>query len=252
MTTSYRRKIARDLWRERTRSALVVLAIALGIAAFSSVLSSYAILTRELNRGYLATNPASATLWTDAVDDTLLEALAAEPGVGELEARRSVRGRIQAGPAEWRNLQLFVVRDYANVRVSRLVPQQGAWPPAAGEMLVERDALQVVRAAIGKQVRLRTLNGVERSLRIAGTVADVGQAQARMEQTVYGYITLDTLAELGEQPYLDQLKLLVASDRLDEAHVRRVAESLRDRLVERVIPCGASTSRGLDSTRTPS
>jgi putative ABC transport system permease protein len=136
MTTAYRRKILCDLWRERTRTALVVLAIALGIAAFSGVLSAYAILTRELNRGYLATNPASATLFLDRLDDALVRALAEQPGIGEVEGRRSLRGRIKAGPGEWRNLQLFVVRDYADVRISRLTPQQGAWPPATGEMLV--------------------------------------------------------------------------------------------------------------------
>jgi putative ABC transport system permease protein len=231
MTTAYQRKILRDLWRERTRTTLVVLAIALGIAAFSGVLSAYAILTRELNRGYLATNPASATLFLDRVDDELLRALAGLPGVGEIEGRRSLRGRIKAGPGEWKGLQLFVVRDYADVRVSRLVPQQGAWPPATGEMLVERDALQVVNARIGQDVRVRTPGGAERTLRVSGTVADVGQAQARMEQAVYGYVTLATLAELGEEPYLDQLKLLVAGDRTDEAHVRGVADSVR-RFVE--------------------
>jgi putative ABC transport system permease protein len=231
MTTAYRRKILRDLWRGRTRTALVVLAIALGIAAFSGVLSAYAILTRELNRGYLATNPASATLFVDRLDDALVRALAEQPGVGEVEGRRSLRGRIKAGPGEWRNLQLFVVRDFADVRISRLTPQQGAWPPATGEMLVERDALQVVNARIGQEVKVRTPGGVERTLRVSGTVADVGQAQARMEQVVYGYVTLATLAELGEQPYLDQLKLLVAGDRMDEAHVRGVVEGAR-RFVE--------------------
>ena len=65
-------KVLRDFWLERTRTFLVVLAIALGIAAFSTVLSSYAILTRELDQGYLATNPASFTLATDALDDALL------------------------------------------------------------------------------------------------------------------------------------------------------------------------------------
>ncbi|HVQ27446.1 MAG TPA: ABC transporter permease, partial [Planctomycetota bacterium] len=231
MTTAYRRKILRDLWRERTRTALVVLAIALGIAAFSGVLSAYAILTRELNRGYLATNPASATLFLDRLDDALVRALAEQPGIGEVEGRRSLRGRIKAGPGEWRNLQLFVVRDYADVRISRLTPQQGAWPPATGEMLVERDALQVVNARIGQEVKVRTPGGAERTLRVSGTVADVGQAQARMEQVVYGYVTLATLAELGEEPYLDQLKLLVAGDRMDEAHVRGVVEDVR-RFVE--------------------
>jgi putative ABC transport system permease protein len=229
--TAYRRKILRDLWRERLRTSLVVLAIALGIAAFSGVLSAYAILTRELNRGYLATNPASATLFLDRLDDALLAAVAGQPGVAEVEGRRSLRGKIKAGPGEWKGLQLFVVRDYADVRISRLTPQQGAWPPATGEMLVERDALQVVNGRIGQELRVRTPGGIERTLRVSGTVADVGQAQARMEQVVYGYVTLATLAGLGEEPYLDQLKLLVAGDRMDEAHVRDVTQSVR-RFVE--------------------
>ena len=47
MTTLWRKAI-RDFWLARARTALVVLAIALGISAFAAVLSSYTILTREL------------------------------------------------------------------------------------------------------------------------------------------------------------------------------------------------------------
>src|SRR6185369_7155841 len=61
----------------------------------------------------------------------------------------------------------------------------------------------------------------------------VGQAQARMENVVYGYITLDTLAQLGEQPYLDQLFILVAQNRFDEAHIREVTVNLRKLIEER-------------------
>ena len=48
--TARSRKILRDLRLERTRTLLVVLAIALGIAAFSAVLDTYGVLTRELRR----------------------------------------------------------------------------------------------------------------------------------------------------------------------------------------------------------
>jgi putative ABC transport system permease protein len=151
MTTAYRRKILRDLWRERTRTALVVLAMALGIAAFSAVLSAYAILTRELNRATWPPTrprpPCSWTTWTTRCSRRSPRS----PAIAEVEGRRSLPGRIKAGPGEWKGLQLFVVRDYADVRIGRLVPQQGAWPPATGEMLVERDALQVVNGRIGKK-----------------------------------------------------------------------------------------------------
>ncbi|HEY6391613.1 MAG TPA: FtsX-like permease family protein [Bryobacteraceae bacterium] len=229
--TAYSQKIIRDFWQERTRSVLVVFAMAAGIAGFTAVLSAYAILTRELDRGYLATNPASATLRTDKVDDALIDAILANQEISDAEARRTVNGRIKAGPAEWRNLVLFVVKDYGNIRVGKLEPQRGAWPPGTGEILIERDAMQVARARIGDTVVVKTAGSKGQPLRVSGTAHDVGQAQARMENIVYGYITLATLAQLGESPYLDQLNILVANRRFDEPHIQSVAAGVK-KLVE--------------------
>jgi putative ABC transport system permease protein len=221
------KKTIRDFWQESTRTALVVLAIAIGITGFAAVLSAYAVLTRELDKGYLATNPASATLHTDAVDDALISAVLAGRNVSDAEARRVLEGQIRTGSAVWRNLVIFVVKDYGNVRVNKFVPEQGAWPPATGEMLIERDAFRVAHAKIGDTMTIRIGQGKEQTLRVSGGVHDVGQPQARMENSVYGYITLDTLARLREQPYLDQLNIVVAENRLDEEHIRGVAQDVK-------------------------
>ena len=230
------RKVTRDFWQERMRSGLVVSAIALGIAAFSAVLSSYAILNRELNQGYLATNPASFTIRTDAIDDELLKAVGANPGVQLVEARRAVSGRMKAGPAQWRSVVLFVVKDFADIKVSTISPETGAWPPGKGEILIERDAFQVARTRIGQAVTVKMPSGEDQTLRVSGGVHDVGQAQARMENIVYGYITLETLASLGEEPVLDQLKVLVSGDRFDRVHIAAVAEDVKKILENRGRP----------------
>src|SRR5215211_2820362 len=222
------RKAIRDFWHERARTALVVLAIALGISAFAAVLSSYAILTRELDRGYLETNPASAVFRVDSIDDDLVKAILQNPEVSDAEPRRTISGQIKAGPVQWRNLMLFVVEDYGNIRVSKLVPERGAWPPGNGEMLIERDAFQVARVSIGDAVTVKTANGIEQPLVISGSVHDVGQAQARMENIVYGYINLATLVQLGEEPRFDRLNILVAQNRFDEDHIRRVVAGVEE------------------------
>ncbi len=221
------RKVTSDLWQERTGTALVVLAIAIGISACFAVLSAYAILTRELDKEYLATNPASATLHTDAVDDALLSVVLADRDVSEADARRILYGTIRTGPAEWRDLLLFVVKDYRNVHLNKFVPEQGAWPPATGDVLIERDAFQVARAKIGDTATIRLRDGRDQTLRITGRVHDVGLAQARMENTVYGYITEDTVVQLGDKPSLDQLNILVAENRFDEEHIRVVAQGVK-------------------------
>ncbi|HEV2690635.1 MAG TPA: hypothetical protein VGV35_18900, partial [Bryobacteraceae bacterium] len=210
------RKAVRDFWQERTRTILVVLAIALGITAFQAVLSTYAILKRELNEGYLATNPAAAILQTDRVDGELLKTILANPEVGDAEARRTIHGRIKSGPMEWRGLVLFVVDDFSKIRISKLNPEHGAWPPAAGEILIERDAFQVAHTRIGADVTVKTTWGKEQTLRVSGGVHDVGQAQARMENQVYGYIAANTLAQLGEEPFLDRVLIQVVANRFDK------------------------------------
>ncbi|HEU4508531.1 MAG TPA: FtsX-like permease family protein [Pyrinomonadaceae bacterium] len=219
------RKAFRDFWRERARTVLVVLAIALGISAFAAVLSSYAILTRELDSDYLATNPASAVIRLDSIDDDLVKAILQNPEVSDAEPRRTIRGQIWSGQLQ-RNLVLFVVHDYGNIRVSKLLPQQGAWPPSLGEILIERDAFQVAKAKIGDAVTVKTANGVAQPLVVSGSVHDVGQAQARMENIVYGYINVATLVQLGEEPKFDELNILVAQNRFDESHIRRVVSDV--------------------------
>ena len=230
MTTPWR-KTVRDLRQESTRTILVVTAIAIGMVAFSAVLASYAVLTREIKKGYLVSNPASAILQTEAIDDTLVSAVLSNHDVSAAEPRRIVSGSIKTGPAQWRNLVLFVLKDYSNIRVSKFVPEQGAWPPATGEMLIERDAFRVARAEIGDTVTIKIGRGKEQSLRVSGGVHDVGPPQARMEATVYGYITPETLVQLGEQPYFDQLNILVAENRFDENYIRAVAAEVK-KLVE--------------------
>jgi len=226
MTTPWRKAI-RDFWTERARTVLVVLAIALGISAFASVLAAYAILTRELDRGYLETNPASAVLWVQRIDDDLIARILQNREVSDAEPRRTVTGQIKAGPVQWRKLTLFVVKDYGDIRVSKLAPEEGAWPPATGEILIERDAFQVAKAKIGDKVTVKTAHGKEQQLLVSGRVHDVGQAQARMENIVYGYINLATLVQLGEQPYLDQLNIRVRNNRFDEKHIERVAREVK-------------------------
>ncbi|HXQ74432.1 MAG TPA: FtsX-like permease family protein [Pyrinomonadaceae bacterium] len=232
MTTPWR-KAMRDFWHERARTVLVILAIALGIAAFAAVMSSYAILTRELDRGYLDTNPASAVLRVDSIDDELVAAVLQNPEVSNAEPRRTLSGQIKSGPMQWRNLRLFVVKDYGDIRINKLEPEKGAWPPATGEILIERDAFQVARAYIGDAVIVKTEDGVEQPLVVSGRVHDVGQAQARMENIVYAYTNLDTLVQLGEKPYYDRLNILVAENRFDADHIRKVAADVKSLIESR-------------------
>ena len=56
------RKVFGDIAAEGSRSFLVVLAVAIGVFAFGSVLDARAILVREPDSNYRRTNPSAAVL----------------------------------------------------------------------------------------------------------------------------------------------------------------------------------------------
>jgi len=210
---------------------LLVLVVAIAAAGAGTLLTAWTVLDREVARGYAATRPAAATLWVDGVDDAALAAVAAVPGVAAVDARRIVNARVAVGPIAWRDLQLVVPRSFGDLVVARFVPERGTWPPATDEILVERDALSVARKDVGDTVRVR-VGGVERNMRIAGTVHDPGQAQARMENLVYAYATRETLATLDQGAHLDRVLVALTDPDAGAERGRDVIARVEARLAE--------------------
>ena len=82
-------KVWRDLWSNRSRTALVVLSIAVGVFAIGMIASTYAALTASLQQQYLALRPADAILQTEpALEDDFVAGVSHMRGVEQAEGRR--------------------------------------------------------------------------------------------------------------------------------------------------------------------
>ena len=206
------KKIVRDLQAARGRMAMMVIAIAVSIFGVGAILSAYTILTREISRNYLDTNPASAFIELDRVDDALVEAVRQRPDILEAEAGSWVVGRAEVNPNEWMPLLLFVVPDFDAMKISTVKSESGAFPPLEQTILVEREVLPLLDIAIGDSLIVQTPNGTKQKIVISGSVHDPALAPAWQEQTVYGYITPGTLATLGESETLHILKIVVKNE----------------------------------------
>jgi putative ABC transport system permease protein len=227
---SRRNKIFRDLWQNKGRSLLVILAIAIGIFGVGFILTANNILTREINRNYLDTNPASVVFYSDNFDAATVAEVSSWPEVSTVEPRSQIRARYQVAPNEWKMIFLFVIDNFENLRVNTFYPQVGDWPPAADEILLERSALELFGGAVGDTAVVKTANGTAQNLRISGTVHDPGQAPAWMEGFGYGYITPDGLAALGEEPVFNELRIVAAENVNDREAMRLLANNWQVRL----------------------
>ncbi len=224
------RKVLRDLWGDKPRTLLVVLAIAIGIVGVGAILNSYSVLIREMDRNYMDTNPASAVLYMEGVDDALVQSIEARPEIAQAEARRLVVARYQMGTNSWISIILFVIDDFDDLRVSTFTSERGDWNPAADEILIDRAALQLSEKDVGDVVLIKAPGVTPQSLTITGITHDPGQAPAWMEGLVYGYITTDGLALLGEAPVFNELRVVMADTSMDQEVNRLAAKNLRDEL----------------------
>src|SRR5688572_6080 len=162
------KKLLRDLQATRGRMGMMVIAIAVSIFGVGMILSAYTILRREMSRNYLGTNPASAFIELDRVDDALLKAVSQRPGISEAEATSWVVARAEVNPNEWMPVLLFVVPNFKSSHISRVSPQAGAYPPSEGTILVEREVLPMLELQIGDTLAVQTPNGAKQKIVISG------------------------------------------------------------------------------------
>lgn len=220
------KKVLGDMRSTSGRIVIMVIAIAVGISGVGTILTSYTILTREISRNYLSTNPASVQIEVDKADSSLARAVKLRPGIADAEPSSAIVARIEKSPGEWMPALLFVIDDFDNMRINKFTPESGAWPPPTGTMLLEREALPLVKARTGNQLKVQTPNGPKKDVIISGLVHDPGLAPAWQEQTAYGYITPSTLAYLCEPGYLHILKLTVKNQSSSSAAIEKIAADL--------------------------
>ena len=222
-------KVLHDVLGSKTRTVLIVLSMAVGLFAVGIILSARTILSEGLARSFAAISPSSGTVRTTQLfDQDFVRSVRAMPDVVEADARRSLTARVQVAPETWKNITLFVVEDYQDIRVNKISPQSGPWPPPPREMLVERAALSVIESEVGDVLLVKLPDDTQRYMPIAGTAYDPAQLPAPLDGTPYAYITFETVEWLGEQYGFNELHV-ISSNAWDKAWAEKVVNRVKDK-----------------------
>jgi putative ABC transport system permease protein len=233
------KKVLRDLWGNKTRTTLVVLSIAVGVFAVGVIATSRVLLSEGLERSYQATNPASAMMMVSdpffgggdvGFDDELVQVVRNMDGVEEAEGRRKATVRLKVGPDAWRDLQVFAIPDYEDIRINKVSPEHGAWPPDDHALLIERSAMGLLGRQVGDTLTIKTAGGDLREMPLSGVVHDLSQLPSFLDGTIYGYVTFDTLEWLGEPRSYNELYLVVSEGKDDKAHIQHIANQVKEKV----------------------
>lgn len=224
------RKILRDMWGNKTRTALVVLSIAVGVSAVGLIVTLQINLSRTMAESYAATNPASATLDIDSFNDDLVQAVRRMPGVRDAEGRDHVNVQFRVGEDEWRELQLTVIPNFNDMRINVIQPVSGGWPPPKRAILLERASVDYLNAQGLETGTIETSDGKRREVAIAGVVHDMSVPQASIDGHAYGYISIDTLEWLDGHRDLNELRIVVSENPRDIDHIKQVVNDVQSKI----------------------
>jgi putative ABC transport system permease protein len=238
-------KVLNDLWGNKTRTGLIVASISVGLFAIGTIINARTVLSQGFAASYAAINPSSGTVRTiETFDEDFVRSIRHMRDVQEADARTVLSLRFQVKtngtrkppkpavqdvPGRWRDLLIFAVPDYEDMRVNKIQPQSGAWPPPPRELLLERSAIELVGAQVGDSILIETPDRKLRELRIAGLVRDLCQVPAMFDGMPRGYVAYATLDWLGEPRGLNELHI-VARNQDDAGAVLRTLNRVKDRL----------------------
>ena len=231
-------KVLIDLWRNRARTLIVALAVAVGVYAVGVVVSVREVLVREYGSDQAGGLTAAAIVYTQPFDDDLAERIAEMPQVAAAEGRNILRGRVTATAGEPRgslrakprDIVLGVYSDYEQMTVDAITPLAGKWPPDERDIILERLSVDYLDTAIGKTLTLELDDGAERELTIVGTAHDPQVLGPDVTHTAVGYVTRDTMELLGLDPASTELHLRVAEHTSDKAHIHAVVDQVEEQL----------------------
>jgi len=218
------KKVIRDLFKDKRRAILSLLAILIGTMMFGIAMFANQIVPREINDTYMAMTPASAYIIVDRVDDNLIALTENFDGIASFEQRAFYQLRAQVGENEWAPFHLFSAENFDELQINQLEHEQGLTNPEFGEMLIERSATGIANATMGDTLPVVLPNGDTRDLPITGVVGDITvRQQANLHRIVQAYVSHETLLDMGLE--VNRIDFIITGDPYDREQILSISDA---------------------------
>ena len=204
------RKVWRDLWKNKGRTVLVVLSIAVGVLALGMITASNTLMKRQMSMAQAASRPSNVILFLSGlVDDETVHSLARLPEVVDAEGVTAMSIRWKPSlDAEWQSATVIALDDYEHQKFDLVELRSGRWPDSKS-VAVEFNHVSPYRVpAVGGTIYFE-VNDRAKPMILGGTVRDPQQFPPPFTEQPTFYATRDTLVLLGGYRDYSQIKFTI-------------------------------------------
>ncbi len=223
------RKVIRDLSSNKTRTILVVMAIAVGVFAFGSVFITQEVLVSDMDTQFHDYNASAIIMNIPAFDDSLVRWAHRQEQVVDAQGRALHIVKL-VGHDRTFNLNLYAYDNYNDITLNRITPEEGMWPPGRHDILFERASVSLPGVQIGDNIIIELSDGQQYELNITGTVHDLNAVPANLNPQLTAYVSMKTMGWLGFGETYNRLEFVANDEFNNLARIEVVADELRDRL----------------------
>ncbi len=223
-------KVFSDLWDDKTRTALVVASIAVGVFAVGMIITAFFVMSEDINISYAAANPVNIEINTGPFYEDLVRVIEKVPGVDDVEGRQMLPIRARKGTEIWQGLTLVGIKDFESLVINQLGVIDGTKYPGRDEIIVSQDIMNDTGFQVGDEIEVELPDGSTHYLTVAGLVSDETTARYDADISINVFATQDTLRSLGLGNYFNRLFITVDGDGSSEEFIAAVAADVEDKM----------------------
>jgi putative ABC transport system permease protein len=225
------RKVWRDLMRNKGRTILVVLSIAVGVTAVGLIFSINNLLTTQMTLSQIASDPSHAKLYLDGyIDDETVRSLGNMQEIGEIEGaiETSIRWKRNLDD-DWEQKQaLLIAREsYRDMPFDLYTLKSGDWPEVNAVDVEFNHQGPFNVPEVGQTLYLE-VNEREEPLYLNGTLRDPSQFPPPNAQNPTFYVTREMMNKLTGIYNFNVLRFTIPQYSQEKAEI--AVEAVKQRL----------------------
>lgn len=237
-------KVLSDLWKNKTRSILIIASIAVGLLAIGIISSLYFELNQDMTRGFQRINPANIQFKTSLVDADFIDHLKKIEGVREVEGARDLTMQVKTAAGNWNTLNIQS-KDFSKSTINDISLLQGTWPPQKNQIVLADHKLKDLDVKLGDWITLQNSEGDQFQLQVVGFIQDqmlgtAGGAGGFFAAEAQGYVSKSTLTTLhvAGSDYYNKIYVTVTGDATDESNLETIGTRVYNDLDDNGITIG--------------
>ncbi|MCJ7700859.1 MAG: FtsX-like permease family protein [Anaerolineales bacterium] len=223
------RKVWRDLWRNKGRTIMVILSIAVGVMAVGMVVSGNQLVLGQMAKSHKDSNPAHGILYIAGIlDEDTIRSLKRVPGLEDVEGYSEMDVRWKTSlETEWQDGHIISYPDFESQKYDRLTLKEGRWP-ADNFVGVEAAHIDSYAApGIGGTVYFQ-VNERPRAMTVNGIMRNPFEWPTPFGWNAAFYVNSDTFQRIARFQGANRLRITVTD--YSEEQVYQVSDEINDKL----------------------